>query len=1311
MHDEPPVSPSDSEETSPAPKARLRWLWRTLLGVALALLLALGAVAGLLASARDSAGLTRLVQVIEWGSGGRLTVAAAEGDLFSRWQLHDIRFESATTQLGLSRLELAWQPSALWQQHAVRVDLLALGDLRVVSQPDPVPSTAPDSLTLPLALDIRQLSLASLALDARGEPVLSHVQARVSSDGRRTHLTLSHASTPWAGLEGDATLDGVRPFGISALVVAKGRLAGERPEPAEIRLALSGSLLDLHLGGGLAFAGASGALVATLSPFEPLAYRRLRQAQLQLARLDLSRLGAGLPRTDIRLDLDLATQGDGSRLAGNGRLQLVNALAGIWPNDRLPLEQATARVDIDGARWQVSDSEIRALGGTIGVAGELQGERLGLTATLAGVDLAQLVPVLPTRIGGRIGLDGQLPEPVMELALDDRGRTLTGRLALKGAAAARQLQLAQLRFVDGPARVTAEGDLALHGEQRFALAGQVARLDLARYLPAAPVSDIQADWQAKGQLAPLDATLDWQFGPSRLAGEPLSGHARIAAAADGIRKMDVQLAVAGNRVQASGAWGKPGQTLAFVLDAPRLAALGGGFAGTVSGQGSLSGSLQSPVVDARLRAAGLALPFAVRIDRAELDARLPAAATAPLAIRLDASGVRLPDVELKRTTLSLDGSRARHRMQLVLDGSLAGQVLSLQLAAQGGVQEAPWGWSGRIDTLENRGRWPVRLLAPVELDAGAGRVGVRGLQMEALAARISVPVLDWRPGALVSRGQVDNVVLADWLAKFPQADLPVQSNLQLSADWDVRATDRLAGRFAVRRQAGDLSVTQRDLPRPVALKLTAMSLEGSLEGDRVLSTLSLQSATFGAATLSSTSRVPRVGGDWRWAEAVWQQLRAQADMPSLAWASVYAGPTASLAGRLEMDVSVSGPAGQRSFAGYLRGRGLAYQDADLGVSAKEGEFDIQLQKQRLLLTSLRFAGGRGSLSGSGWLGLESDEPTGLVSLDLRDFQALNRPDRNLTVNGQLQATLEAKGVVVDGRVDVLRGRIDIPKGDRPRLGDDVVVAGMPRPAAREGRTKPFWLNVTVGLGDNLKLMGHGIDALLKGALRITASPTQPLSATGQVDVVDGRYRAYGQDLTIEHGVVTFQGPIDNPGLDILAVRTGLPVEAGVQVSGTVNRLQVKLVSTPNVPDNEKLSWLILGRAGLSGGAEDAGLLLTAASVLLSDADAVPLQQQIANTFGLDEIGLSTRTSALDDGTGSSDLTTQVLTLGKRLSERLYLSYEQGIEDASQIVKLTYQLSRRWSVVARAGTDNAVDLFYTLYFDTPAPPPERNPARR
>ena len=177
MHDEPPVSPSDSEEISPAPKARLRWLWRTLLGVALALLLALGAVAGLLASARDSAGLTRLVQVIEWGSGGRLTVAAAEGDLFSRWQLHDIRFESATTQLSLSRLELAWQPSALWQQRILRVDLLALGDCQVNMATGEVTRNG-------VAIDIsrREWALLQALLQAHGR-VLSAAQLHDSLYG------------------------------------------------------------------------------------------------------------------------------------------------------------------------------------------------------------------------------------------------------------------------------------------------------------------------------------------------------------------------------------------------------------------------------------------------------------------------------------------------------------------------------------------------------------------------------------------------------------------------------------------------------------------------------------------------------------------------------------------------------------------------------------------------------------------------------------------------------------------------------------------------------------------------------------------------------------------------------------------------------------------------------------------------------------------------------------------------------------------------------------------------------------------------
>ncbi|UCV14769.1 hypothetical protein [Quatrionicoccus australiensis] len=38
--------------------------------------------------------------------------------------------------------------------------------------------------------------------------------------------------------------------------------------------------------------------------------------------------------------------------------------------------------------------------------------------------------------------------------------------------------------------------------------------------------------------------------------------------------------------------------------------------------------------------------------------------------------------------------------------------------------------------------------------------------------------------------------------------------------------------------------------------------------------------------------------------------------------------------------------------------------------------------------------------------------------------------------------------------------------------------------------------------------------------------------------------------------------------------------------------------------------------------------------------------------------------------------------------------------AESVVKLTISLSRQISVIGRAGSDNAVDLFYTLTFGRP-----------
>jgi translocation and assembly module TamB len=268
-----------------------------------------------------------------------------------------------------------------------------------------------------------------------------------------------------------------------------------------------------------------------------------------------------------------------------------------------------------------------------------------------------------------------------------------------------------------------------------------------------------------------------------------------------------------------------------------------------------------------------------------------------------------------------------------------------------------------------------------------------------------------------------------------------------------------------------------------------------------------------------------------------------------------------------------------------------------------------------------------------------------------------------------------------------KGEIALPDADTPTLSSDVVVLG--RDGEAERRSPPFATDIVLDLdlGEHFQLKGRGITARLAGAVKVQAGSDAPATASGSIRVAEGSYSAYGQRLAIDRGIFNFAGPLDNPGLDIVALRKGLAVEAGVAIRGTALAPQISLVSNPPVPDSEKLSWLILGRGMEGASRSDLGLLQTAAGALLARGESISLQQRIAHAAGLDEFSLG----------GGGALESTVLTLGKRLSSRAYLSFEQGLASASNLVKISYTLTPRLSLRTQAGTDNAVDAFYTFSF--------------
>jgi translocation and assembly module TamB len=201
-----------------------------------------------------------------------------------------------------------------------------------------------------------------------------------------------------------------------------------------------------------------------------------------------------------------------------------------------------------------------------------------------------------------------------------------------------------------------------------------------------------------------------------------------------------------------------------------------------------------------------------------------------------------------------------------------------------------------------------------------------------------------------------------------------------------------------------------------------------------------------------------------------------------------------------------------------------------------------------------------------------------------------------------------------------------------------------------------------------------------------------LRAKGTIRTVNGSYYAFGQRLTIERGRLIFDGPIDNPALDIVALRKNLAVEAGVEVTGTVRVPRVRLVSNPPVPDGEKLSWLLTGQGVDRASRADLSALSAASAALLGQGRK-PITTEIANTVGLDDISVRGSASSVIGGTSG-----QVVAFGKRISDRLSLVYEQGLTVATNALRIEYALSRTLTLRAEAGTVGSVGIYYRRSYD-------------
>jgi translocation and assembly module TamB len=699
--------------------------------------------------------------------------------------------------------------------------------------------------------------------------------------------------------------------------------------------------------------------------------------------------------------------------------------------------------------------------------------------------------------------------------------------------------------------------------------------------------------------------------------------------------------------EAQGSFGASGDELAFTLQVAEISELVSQVAGRVSARGTLRGSWQDPALELSAQGEALELPGAVLVERA---------------------------------SLRFAGSAARHGL------SLTAHAYDSDFAAElrGGLEGRTW--KGELVSLSSSGAVELQTIAATPVTLSRERIEVGRLEANLARGHVLVREIVRTSVGVRSSGEFSAMRASALLTALGFGER-VRSSVLLDGQWTIAAAPALEGTLRVRRTQGDLTVLGE---RPMDLGLEAISLDARFTSAGIAGKMDIASRLVNGALGGQVGRAPGAGG-----------LGLSRDSPivvqgslELASLAVLAGPyvtDGTVDGKVSADVEAGGTLGAPQFAATVHGEALALDLPPYGVYLRDGELSARLENDVVQVERFTVRGGQGTFSAKGALPLRFAEGNAKLAWQARGFTVLDQQNVRLVASGDGEASFDGKKLSLTGDLRADRGSLEYASDRLPKLDDDIVVEGERRAGAAQKRPLPVALNIDLDLGDDMRIAMRGLEGRLAGRINFKTTPEGELRAYGELHAENATYFAYGQRLRVDPGIVIFDGPIDNPALQITAWRRNQAVEAGVQLSGTVRAPRVQLVSQPPVAENEKLSWLVLGRAPTDVTRADIGLLQAAAGALLTRGDTtqMPLDRRLARTFGLDEITFR----------GSGEAEDRVVAFGKRLSDRLYVSYEQGIGAvASNLVKLDYSLSRRWSVRAETGTSSGGGLFYRFSWD-------------
>jgi translocation and assembly module TamB len=738
--------------------------------------------------------------------------------------------------------------------------------------------------------------------------------------------------------------------------------------------------------------------------------------------------------------------------------------------------------------------------------------------------------------------------------------------------------------------------------------------------------------------------------------------------------------------------------LGWQLAADSLALLLPDLRGSLHGSGALRGDLLQPTLWFEIGGDSLALP-SVAVGswrlRGDLFQDRHFAADLLLHTLRSATGAR---VLFDSLSLHASGLPTDHRLTLDLaapQASFAAELYGVAVADSGAASSAPSHWRGTLVRCEAAWRGAQAVLArDAQLRIDPGALSIEHFRWRSGPAELNLAA-NWRspsshPGPVAAPSPplldltlsgVDPAML-DSLLEWP---LQLGGSLSLCAH--ARDLSSRGAALEIALAGGHL----RPLEGAPLFPLERLWLRAESTADEVHAALDCAAPGLATVTAAATLTPPPAAAAsdpltlWRRAHLSSELHLRTADLGVLA---PLLPDVENLGGTLSADLDAGGPL----LAPRLRGR----------VDLRDGRLDLPplgAEYRRIALHLAVVADGSLALNGELYSAGSRLDLTGAASLwpaaagslqvNGEEFQLSSAPGLWLKVSPRLRATWRDHGLYLGGGLALPEGRLVMAAPPEPAvpISPDVVLLGV-APLEPTPPPIPFDLDLRLDLGPELYLEGFGLTAFPQGHLRLqagdlAASPT----VTGQLQLRDGRYQAFGQDLEIERGRIFFAGgPLEDPGLDLRARRLAEDgVIAGFEVVGSALLPRITLYSEPAMDDADALSYILLGhgRDTESSAAEEDQL--GAALALVGSKGGGLLVRSMADRLGIEEARIAT------DG----EIDETELILGTHITPRLWASYGLGLFNAASSLRARYRLNRHWALQGETGEANAADLLFTI----------------